>query len=412
MNVRLVLFILAMPFAACPAPWGSAAPHLQFAPMGAGQDRPVTITAPRMRDRSSESVDALLPSLRILRTDGSVAEIGPEDEPPDPSTVLAVVADLPARAVDPPMGSDGVMQLVDGQRIVGSLSVPGGVAMWVSEWLPPAKVSLDSVRAIAFEGPLPPAAVGSDVLRLRNGDRLDGVAASLEGDVLTFETASGDDRSVVQVPIDAVRSLALVAPMVQPRRAVRTWLDDGSVVDAAAVAWSQDGQGRWEASLLDADGRRLTRIRRSRVLAQAGGTGWVRSIAEWAPEVGEPLGAEGMRYALTAPRAMPGTWALDAPSVVVDGPVRLTYPPAPPGSILVASARRPLSALGSGSFELRIRCGDTEVFRRRFLPGDERQEIRATLTDAPVIVELLPDDGKVVGDSLILERAVVCGTQP
>ncbi len=408
--MRATPFIVATGIVASAASCGVA--HAQFAPAGPRLDQPDAITAPRMRDRSIESVDALLPSMRVLRPDGSVTEVGPEEQPPDPATVLALVADLPARAVDPPMGSDGVMQLIDGQRIVGSLSMPGGEAMWISEWLPPARVLLESVRAIAFEGPLPPAASMSDVLRLRNGDQLEGVAASIEGGVLAFETGSGEARTVVQVPIDAIRSLSLVSPMVQPRRAVRTWLDDGSVVDAASVAWSQDGRGRWEASLNDAEGRRLTRIRRSRVLAQSGGMGWVRSIAAWTPEVGEPTGAEGMRYAVAAPRTMPGTWALDAPSVVVDGPVRLTYPPAAPGSILVASARRPVSALGSGSFELRIRCGDTEVFRRRFLPGDERHEIRATLVEAPVVVELLPDDGKVVGDSVILERGVVCGTQP
>ena len=107
------------------------------------------------------------------------------------------------------------------------------------------------------------------------------------------------------------------------------------------------------------------------------------------------------------PTVAPGTWALDAAPLELDGPVLLTYPAQLVTTRLVAVAYRIPTARLAGSVDMVIRSGGKELLRERFESNRARVEIRVDLPVAPFEIELQPADGNAVGDTVTLERAVL-----
>jgi hypothetical protein len=130
-------------------------------------------------------------------------------------------------------------------------------------------------------------------------------------------------------------------------------------------------------------------------------------LAALAPTASEPEEGRGMRLTVPMPAIAPGTWALDAPPVEIEGPVALSYPAAGGARRLVATAVRPRRASAAGTVDLVIRAAGGELLRHRFAPGDLRLEVRIDLPDGPFEVLLLPADGSFVGDVVVLERALL-----
>lgn len=295
----------------------------------------------------------------------------------------------------------GVLVMADGQRIVGELESGIGAPTWSTAWRTPMALSLDGVRALVLDGAEPPPAGDVDRVFLRNGDEATGIVTAIAESGLELEQGSGPERSSRVIPFDAVRAASFVAPPTA-RSGVRAWLEDGSVVDGAAISWTPEG-----TATLAVPGIEPVELPEGSLMAVQRVPGAAVALASLAPSATEPEEGRGMRLSVPMPAAAAGTWALDAPPIEIEGPVTLAYPPAGGARRLVATAVRPRRASAAGSVDLVIRTAGEERLRHRFAPGDLRLDVRIDLPDGPFEILLLPADGSFVGDVVVLERALL-----
>ncbi|MEO1511778.1 MAG: hypothetical protein AAFU70_06885, partial [Planctomycetota bacterium] len=158
-----------------------------------------------------------------------------------------------------------VLTLTDGRRLTGSLSAQADlpeVLRWQHAVLGTVDVPLEQIDRLVLQratigggstDPLPPSD-RSDVVLLRNGDRLEGFVVDLGRDAVI----EVDGREVV-VPMESVHQLALANPR-EAWDGPMVWLRDGSVLGASEVLF--DG-GLFvlvdeEAELTEAEGLSAT----------------------------------------------------------------------------------------------------------------------------------------------------------
>ena len=371
-------------------------------PFDDGQPRKPAFELPKMRDRARPpTVTELSQSMLSIGPDGSVGLVSPDVRPPSVDEVRAILADGTGeiRATDA-----GTLLLSDGQRIPGGISLVGGVAKWVSPWCAAIPMDTDGIEAVVFAGGSLPAPCDEDVVELRNGDRVQGIVTAIAAKSISVERLSGAERSVVDIELPAISAFRLVGPP-KPRTGVRTWLTDGTVIDAPAAEWVDAGYLR----LPGVTGAKtpVMTVPRRMVAAVQSSPQSVVPLAAMKATVAPPKGMEGVRESTPEPRAQAGTWALDAPPLEVEGPVVLAYPAPASPSRLVAVVRRPATARDAGAPDLVVRAGGKELLRERLGPDRERLEVRVDLPTEAFEVELSNPDGSLAGAFAVLERAVV-----
>ena len=386
--------------------WTQTHPMLASAALGAAlasagmahaQARPpLELTVPKVRAAPAPREDTVAPSWVAFGPGGEVRVL-PAGTFPDDSADAAML-DVPGR-IRPRRA--GVLMMADGQRIVGDLQAGIGPPSWSTSWRGPIPLTVDGVRALVFEGGDPPAATELDRVFLQNGDEATGIVTAITDAGIELEQESGDGRATRTIAFESVRAASFVAPPAQ-RNGVRAWLDDGSVVDGASLMWRPDG-----TAVLAVAGIDPVELVEGSVAAVQHAPGVSVPLAALAPTASEPEEGRGMRVTVPMPSVAPGTWALDAPPVEIEGPVALSYPSAGGARRLVATAVRPRRASATGTVDLVIRAAGRELLRHRFAPGDLRLDVRVDLPDGPFEVLMLPADGSFVGDVVVLERALL-----
>lgn len=157
--------------------------------------------------------------------------------------VASVVLPADARAASE-SGKQGVIELVDGQRLIGRLDMSAPAAEDMVNWSTPTggrvAVPIDRVSRIvdaaAMERviPIPDSAGDEDALLLLNGDELTGYVLSL-APTASIETSTG----VIELPSDRVAGAVLANQRVAPTGTVVA-LVDGSVMHAGSVITEVD----------------------------------------------------------------------------------------------------------------------------------------------------------------------------
>jgi hypothetical protein len=336
----------------------------------------------------------------VIGRDAVIGIVSPNQIPPDSSSVLALVANGNNSTI---ATKSPVLVLVDGQRIPGTLESRQGVATWISAWCAPWPVVTDEIRSVIFDQSIPPQASDTDVVQLKNGDRVTGFVTTITPEKITVDTNSGTN-AVVSIDIDTIAAISLVGPD-KPPIGARVWLSDGTVIDGLSVSW-------FGADYLQMPGvagakTNIVTVPRDRVLAFRSGPDTAIPLATLSPTAAVPSGTEGMRFSTRPPVVAPGTWPLDAPPLEVEGPVLLSYPAPPVASRLVTAVYRPFTARTTGMVDVVIRSGGKEIMRERFDSKRPRVEIRVDLPAAPFDLELQPADGSAVGDMVVFERALL-----
>lgn len=334
--------------------------------------------------------------------DAAVGIVPPDAVPPGPGEMVALMAEGPALMA---RGAPALLVMGDGQRFPGSIEERDGVATWRSAWCAPRPMDLDGVRGISFGDGDPPPASDTDVVLLRNGDRRSGVVTAVGAKFLLLEEASGEGRSEVKVPIESVVAVGLAGPAPE-RSGVRVWVADGSVIDAPRVAWL----GPEYLQLPGRPGARTesVTIPRAAVVAMQADPGSVVSLSSMVPTASVPAGAAGVPYAVAPPAVPPGPSPLDAPTLDVEGPVRLSYPAAAHPQRLLATVRRPEPARAAGDVDLVVCAGGKELHRERLDAGRSSVELRIDLPGGPFELLLLPVQRSAAGCHVLLERAILC----
>lgn len=334
--------------------------------------------------------------------DAAVGIVPPDAVPPGPGDLVALVAEGPAAMV---RSAPALLVLGDGQRFPGSIEERNGVASWRSAWCAPRPMDLDGVRGISFGDAEPPRASDTDVVLLRNGDRRTGIVTAVGAKFLSLEEESAGERAEVQVPIDSVVAVGLAGPAPE-RSGVRVWVSDGAVIDAPRVAWL----GPEYLQLPGVPGARTesVTIPRAAVVAVQPDPAAAVPLAAIAPTASVPEGTAGIPYAVAPPAVPQGPCPLDAPTLEIEGPVRLTYPAPVHPHRLLATARRPEAARAAGDVDLVIRAGGQDVHRERLDAGRASVELRVDLPGGPFELLLLPVERSAAGCHALLERAILC----
>jgi hypothetical protein len=335
----------------------------------------------------------------VVGTDAVVGLVSPDQTPGDSSSMSALLANTSLGTTN----NSAQLVLVDGQRIPGKLENRQGVATWVSLWCAPRVLVTDEIRSLVFGRVTPPPAVDTDVIQLKNGDRVTGFISAINPTTVTIDVGSGTTTTLT-VAMETITALSLAGPN-KPHTGARVWLTDGTVLDGPSVSWMSPSYLR----IMGIAGAKtpVVTVPRDRVLAVQSAPDSATPLATLTPVASIPQGCDGFRFTTSIPLVAPGTWALDAPPLELDGPVLLTYPAPAVNTRLVAVAYRTPTARLAGSVDVVIRSGGKELLRERFESNRARVEIRVDLPVAPFEIELQPADGNAVGDTVTFERAVL-----
>ncbi|MSR18221.1 MAG: hypothetical protein EXS00_03470 [Phycisphaerales bacterium] len=251
----------------------------------------------------------------------------------------------------------------------------------------------------------------SDIVVLANGDRVAGLVAKLDDPLLVERT----DGSELSIPIDRVKSISFVCQR-RPQGAIRLWLGDGTIVDAASAESVQDG--------FLVSGIRLSPQTPSRTfhfedvvgMSMAGGR--ITPLASLHPIVTDASDATAPRLGLQAPMVDSAGASLDARAVRFLGPGTFTYsgqPDQPTQSeqekqtpvALIARASIPHHLSQYTNTQLVVRDSHGVKFRALLNAGNSVADLFVVLDGGPWSLELTEESDGPIGDTVILERALM-----
>lgn len=299
-----------------------------------------------------------------------------------------------------PPSDSGLLVFADGQRLPGRAELDDGQLVWVHEKFGAVSIDLEEVQSIAFEpGRIAPRPGAEDVVVLLNGDRLEGIVASL-GTAIVLERGAGATRSEVAIPLERVATLSLVTP---PRQAVgpRLWLANGSVIDVS-VKPGGDSILQFEIATLRTSSRNRS-VPMGEVRGISFGTGAITPLASIEPTL---VSGPPERYRVPAPAVDDPAAPLGLAAIALSGPMSVSYT-VPAGVRLSAVARLPREALEWGDVELVVRDGAVERWRGVLNALAPMHEILVELEGRSLTLELLEGRHGPVQDVVLLERAIL-----
>jgi hypothetical protein len=324
----------------------------------------------------------------------------------------------------------GVLELVDGQRIIGNVvprqgeASPGETITWSHSQLGEMEFRLDAIRRLALDSRDAAARPGTgDVVILRNGDRLDGFVEGI-GAAVQIEIG-GQSRTL---PLERISSILLANPP-EPLSGRIAWLRDGSIIACEALAPAQPGEiALVTRASQPQEGESMPAIRLpiSEILALT-----------FDAEALAPLaGAEVVRQQATAGRRWSpplrigdrGGWALlGAADVEFPGPMFVEWQLPAGAAVFAAEAELPHANWTWGDCELAVflvpATGDrnggaaveVEVFRARMNAENPHELIHVPLGQATsgqegplrLRIQLEPGEYGAVQDQIVLRRPLV-----
>lgn len=303
----------------------------------------------------------------------------------------------------------GEVWFSDGQRLPGT-SLQRSVTddetlLWLHQSLRQVAIPIDALHTVRFQpgAPLPTPGV-ADVLRLVNGDRVEGFITGI-GESITLDI-NGQETSV---PLERVASMRLVAVSdARPANVVRLWLTDGTIMDVNGIALSDDGVLRLERPVLAPEiAQRFYDLKD------------VAGIL-FNPNLLLPLASLDMptvtgpptRYITPEPMVIDPIAPLGLARVRLDGPLtaRWRLPSGTTG--FSAEAVLPPEAHRWGHCELIVLDDEREVFRTVLNRATPRALIRVPLRGSELSIRIEEGDFGPILDRVLLERAALLRESP
>ena len=301
--------------------------------------------------------------------------------------------------------SEGLLILTDGQRFPGRrAAAPAGEDMlgWEHALLGSVAAPLDIVSEARFSLYLPtgePVAIEpslKDQALLTNGDRLVGFIESL-ADPVVIETEGGD----VSLSAARVAGARLANPR-EPARGIVLWLEDGSV--ARVDALESDGRGGAAVTLADSQSARLSL---EQIVGVAFDASRLRPLARLEPDGESALADRPLLESLSVTEDFWTPTVLDAPDILLPGPMQVTWTLPQNAVRFGAVAELPRSSWVWGDCELVISVDEQEVLRERLHRGRPSIEFAVPVRGRELTIRLEPGAYGPVQDVLILQRALI-----
>lgn len=227
-----------------------------FLPLGGKQNKPDLVTRPLADFAAFLPPDIWIPGEdRPLSWRASPDSAAAMAEPADTGEAAAPADARSTRLATAAERSGlGIVELVDGQRLIGSLETqgeppPADALVWSHRSIGRVVLPLDMVRRVRMEGPgvTMPATIDAaqDIVLLGNGDTVSGLIEKITAtEVWSTPKGSGGKGDPIRTPLGRVCELRLANPAITaapplPRSLV--WLEDGSLVAADANSLSMGG---------------------------------------------------------------------------------------------------------------------------------------------------------------------------
>lgn len=339
---------------------------------------------------------------------GSLALLGPDGR--------ALLVGRQRRPAYRAVGGQSEMVMADGQRIPGSLAgaftdPDGGMrVVWKHLGLGAIDVPLDRVAGLAIQGGAAvPEAQASDVVRLSNGDVIEGVVERI-GEVFVMEQ-EGQRR---EIPVDRIASCAFVTSPV-PRLPVRVWQADGTVIDGTELkpvgdlAFALAGPALLQGRSLVV----LTAEELHGAMFMGGRDVRIVPLASLVPSVSAPSDVQLATHTPRLPDALDTNAPIGLASLEVRGPVRLVYE-VPKGSERLVGQLSVRDRLREWAHApVVVKQGDRELVSATLdagtptLPLDLRLDPSLAGADAALVIEIGEGQRAAIGDVLILDRALL-----
>jgi hypothetical protein len=334
-------------------------------------------------------------------------------------------------AVVPATEKRSVLELVDGQRIVGSLVTgpgevsPGEEVRWSHPQLGAMEFKLDDIRSIALDGSVAwnPGGATGDLVILQNGDRLEGFVEGIGSAVLI--DSGGQIR---ELSMDVIAQVVLANPA-QPLRGRAVWLRDGSIIACRAMPAAAAGQIAIVPAL--AGGERpgsesaAATLPLDDVLAVAFAADRLAPLAAMEVVREEPW--HGRRWSPPVRRSEPGLALLNAPSLEFPGPVTADWVLPPHAAIFASEAELPRAMWNWGDCILTVSLvggrgevggeGVIELFRSRIHPENALVRLHLPLRaaaerlgsegDLRLRISIDPGNHGPIQDQIILHRPLI-----
>ncbi|MEO1128472.1 MAG: hypothetical protein AAFX05_02055 [Planctomycetota bacterium] len=355
-----------------------------------------------------------------LSVEGILALLPASGELPDPSHGIGAVSPnaaadaVPVDALRARMRGEqqGVIELIDGQRLPGSPSTTTGEAesvQWSHPKLGEFVLPLERIARIINPDASPALRLMlerdpvEDVVHLSNGDRLSGFVVSYANPV-QIET----DQDVVEVPSERV----VAAVFANPRERIAgliVWLEDGTVTTAETVrspagASVEIGLSGGQDAVYEIAELRAIGFDSGRLLALSD-----LDPVEQAP-IGERRLAPPIQRINHPDDVLTGSAAtLDALDVILPGPMRVVYEPPRIARRFATTASLAPGAAPWGDCELVILADDVELFRQRLYNEAPTIAVNLPLEGRPRTLTIMVEPGNngPIRDRVILHRPLI-----
>lgn len=313
-----------------------------------------------------------------------------------------------------PLAMPGLLATADGQRLPGEPRISAGRLLWRNRWTGEVAVPLEDLASVRLgsEGVMSEAGDG-DLVELVNGDRLEGLVASIGVDVIIEDSApspGASEREAVKIPLERVRSIRLLSPRVDPK-GPRAWFTDGTVAAGRIVADEASGGMRFipalpASSRFEEADRESIRVRPEDLRAYLPEAGDVVALAS--------LPASEMRSTGSWPSYAPPDFSAsktpgpaDAADLVIHGAGAVEWSLPPGAWTLVAEAFPHAPNAAWTSFDLVVRNGSEEVFRQAFSAESPAIELRVPVASPSISIEVTEGDRGPIADAIRLRRALL-----
>jgi len=322
------------------------------------------------------------------------------------SECIALLNPSTASAPAPLPRSGGLLLLADGQRLPGDAAAgvkPANDSLaWNHPWLGRLDVPLKLIAAVIVKpGLLPPETGIKDVIVFANGDRQEGIIVGL-GDPVAMEVEVEGSSRVIDVPLDRIAALSLIAPK-QQSVGKRIWFEEGTVLDVQSVAVGDDQFVKLTGSAV-ANGTQPTGVRLSQIAAVLLDSKALLPLADLAPS---RLEGPITRYTLTKPELLDAEAPLNLSRIELRGPIVVRYALPAGCARFTAEAVLPAAARNWGDCELIVRLDDAVAFTARLNAETPEATISIPVTGRELTIEVAAGARGPIQDHVILTRAML-----
>lgn len=314
----------------------------------------------------------------------------------------------------------GMVVLADGQRLPGEAvtgaKAPADTLAWNHPWLGRIDVPFNLIASVLLAADaVAPAPGNADVVLTANGDRQEGLVTAI-GEVVTLDVGEGANRQAVNIPLDRVTAITMIAPR-QAGSGRRVWFTEGTVLDVRSIAVGDDGYVRMTGGTLlaqDSGGggpvganqpsTAPPRVGLSDIAAMLFDRDTLLPLASLTPSRVE---GPATRYVLPRPALLEPDAALGLSTIEFSGPLVTRYALPAGCQRFIAEAELPRDMREWGDCELIVRSDDEQVFRAHLNAMTPMASINAPLKGRELTIEVTAGAHGPIQDLVRLHRPML-----